>query len=207
MRYLFIIIATISFPAFSSGLNDVSSEYVITFDGVEHGFTNGETKKIKINGKDVVVNLNLGKLKSFNNYGISFNVPQKTSAYLDETTKDLDIWNFDFHDSVFLLMVLKDSNFEISQNSLKKQMLKFSNSMNAKMSEFKKLDIGRKDIQGVSAIGKIGEHRLLIEQYGFSKNNYKFLAYTYYPIMERKNRDIKSIYINFKNIIFNSLEI
>ena len=206
MKYFILFLSLFSFSAISSDLNELITEYIVAIDGVEKKFQDGDKKKFEVNGKDVDVSFKLGEYKSFNNYGVSFKVPVKTSAYLDESDNDLDIWNFDFHDSVFMLIVLKNSDFEISDASLTAQMTAIATSMNSAVSEVQTYSLNENKVKAVSALGNLGKHEFLIEQFGFAAGESKILAFTYYPLIDRKTRDVQKIYKDFKNTIFSTLE-
>lgn len=203
MKFFISIFILISFFSHSNNLKDVEVQYEIIIDGQVQGFKDGENKTLNINGKNVEVKLQQGEFKTFNNYGISFKIPKKTSGYLDETSEDLDIWNFDFHESVLMLMVLKNSDFDINEKTLTQQMEAISKSMGANNKDV--LSVSTDSVLGVSSIGNIGEHRLLIEQYGFSNKNYKFLAFTYFPLKKKDNRAVSESYKKYKKTIFDSL--
>lgn len=77
--------------------------------------------------------LAFGDVKTFDKYGIFFQVPAETSAYLDQAEETFEIWNFDYYDSVFFLMIFKDQTFEIAEDILMRQLENISGNMNMKV--------------------------------------------------------------------------
>lgn len=206
MKYLIIVLAFLCLESNAFEIKPVESEYLISMGGKIEKFTNGENRQVKINGKNVDVSFSIGDYKTFDNYGVSFKVPQKTSAYIDESSEDFDIWNFDFHDSVMILFVFKNNTFEITDDLLLRQLNKIAGNMNMKVSEPGDFSIKNNKVKGKSAIGTLGEHVMLLEEFGFSSSQHSFMAFYYSPLIERKSRDVGRAYKHFKLTIIESLK-
>lgn len=192
-------------PLQFAGAASLEKEVILTIDGVDYVYETSGQKHISINGQDVRVEIAFGDVKTFDDYGIFFQVPAETSAYLDQTEESFEIWNFDYYDSVFILMIFKDQTFEITEDILMRQLKNISGNMNMEVAAPALFEEHEGRIEGINAIGALGQYEFLIEQFGFSTDKHTFLVYTYSPMIDRETRNVREIYQNFRSTFFGNL--
>jgi len=206
MKFLILVLITLSSFVKAEKLNIVEKEVVVTIDGKPLVFKKNGIQTIKMGDKDVDVEMSFGEYKLFDNYGISFQLPAKASAYLSESDDDTDIWNIDYYDSVFLVFVLKNTELEITDELLMSQIKTISGNMGMTISDKITVQYQNSNIDVSNVIGKLGEYDFLVEEFGFTSGKNSFFVFGYAPLDDVKSRKVNDVYSDFKDLIFKSLK-
>ena len=203
--FMLVLIAMSSFVR-AEKLNNVEKEVIVTVDGNSLVFKKSGKQSITIGEKDVEIGMSYSEYKLFDNYGISFQLPAKASAYLSESDDDTDIWNIDYYDSVFLVFVLKNTELEITDELLMSQLKKITKNMGMTINDKITVKYPDSNIDVSNVIGKLGEYDFLVEEFGFTNGKNSFFVFGYAPLDDVKSRKINDVYSKFKDLFFKSLK-
>jgi hypothetical protein len=202
---MLVLVAMSSFVR-AENLNSVEKEVIVTVDGKSLVFKKSGRQSITIGEKDVEIRISYGEYKLFDNYGISFQLPAKASAYLSESDDESDIWNIDYHDSVFLVFVFKNAKLEITDELVMSQLKAISKNMGMTISDKITVKYENSNIDVSNVIGKLGEYDFLVEEFGFTNGKNSFLVFGYAPLDDVKSRKVNNVYSEFKDLLFKSLK-
>ncbi len=205
MKLLMILTMVLSASVFAEPLNSIEKEVIVTVDGKPLTFSTSGKQTISIDDKTVEIGVSYSPYKRFDNYGISFQMPAKASAYLDESTEDFDIWNIDYHESLMMLFVYKNSQLEINKAFVESQLKTMVNNMNMDIEEPTTVQYKNTDIAVLNTIGNLGKYQFMVEQFGFKNDQHSFLVFGYAPLKEKTSRTIDDVYVVFKDLLFSSL--
>lgn len=183
----------------------VEKEVYFSLNGQKILFKKEGKQSIEVDGKNIDVEMKFGEYLTFDNYGITFQLPHKASAYIDESSQDFDIWNVDYYDSMLLLFVIKNSQMKITDELLMSQLKKITADMGMIISEPKYEKEENTGMNILSVVGTLGQFEFMVEQFGFVNDSHSFLLFTYKPLIDRKLRKVDEVYQQFKSVFFNSL--